>query len=787
VNLQTESRRDWLHISLVVLALGYALFAGLRTVSDFDLGWQLATGRYLVEHHQIPRVELFSYTAHGKEWIYPPFSGAIFYLLYLLGGYAALSWLGAIACTATAAFLCSAGRRATAALAFIAVPAIAFRTIPRAELFTTLLFAAALAIIWKHHTGKPSQLWVLPLIFFAWANLHLGFISGLGILGAGILFEVCELIFAERRADAFQRIKRLTLWLAACVAATLVNPWGWRIYEAIYRQNQVMKMHSALISEWSSVQFSSLALWQAVDARDPASADWWLLCAGAAAIFLALWKKQLGPAIVLAAGAYLSLQHIRLQALFVILVVILGGEFFHEFAQRMESARAPNSTEVAGTAKVPIMRYFGPTLGIVGGAVLSLVGVIRVADLISNRYYVDSEQLSLFGTGASWWYPESAAAFVQREHLPRNIFHDYGQGGYLAWRLGPEYPDFMDGRYIPFGEELFAEQTKLMAAMPDSEEWEKAAEHWNINTLILPVARYAGLGKFPLQDYCVSPEWKLVYLDDVSVIFVRNRPENGDWIRRFQMSCETAPIASPAMPSGNSYRARAERFNYFMNAGSIFYVLSRDREAASALELAEQLFPENPNLHLVKAQFFAATNRTQEAEREYLRVVRTNPSDAAWYSLARLYLAEHRYADALRCVKEAVPLSQAPLERLRAVGVLYTYLNQPQDALAAFERAEEKSPYRGDSSDLGKRFNGQLAEGRARAYRELNDWNHAVEQQELAVKLVPENAAWWATLADLYQAQGQSEKARQARERAESLQKTTAISKAPAKPAEKDR
>jgi len=31
---------------LIGLALLYALAAGLRTVGDFDLGWQLATGRW---------------------------------------------------------------------------------------------------------------------------------------------------------------------------------------------------------------------------------------------------------------------------------------------------------------------------------------------------------------------------------------------------------------------------------------------------------------------------------------------------------------------------------------------------------------------------------------------------------------------------------------------------------------------------------------------------------------------------------------------------------------------
>jgi tetratricopeptide (TPR) repeat protein len=246
------------------------------------------------------------------------------------------------------------------------------------------------------------------------------------------------------------------------------------------------------------------------------------------------------------------------------------------------------------------------------------------------------------------------------------------------------------------------------------------------------------------------------------------------------MSCGTATISSPTAAQGNSFRARAERFNYLMNAGSIFYLLSRDKEAASALEQAEQLFPDNANLHLVKGQFFSATNRSQEAEREYLRVVGRQPSDAGWYMLARLYSSQHRYADAVRCIKEAVPLSPVPFDRLRALGMLYVYMNQPQDALAAFERAERKSPYREDSSDLGIQFQAQLAEGRARAYRELNDLDRAVAQQELAVKLNPENAAWWATLADLYQAQGQAEKSSQAREKAQSLQKAASSSTKPA-------
>jgi tetratricopeptide (TPR) repeat protein len=766
----SQARPDWLRACLIALALSYALLAGLRTVSDLDLGWQLATGRYLVQHHQIPRVDVFSFTAYGKEWIYPPFSGAIFYLLYLAGGYSALSWLGALACAATVAFVVSAGGRLAAILAIIAVPAIAFRTIPRAELFTTVLFAAALAIVWRHHRGERAGLWLLPGLFFVWANLHLGFVSGLGLLGAGVLFELCDALFSDRREGALQRLKKLIPWASASAAATLLNPWGWRIYEAIVRQNRAMRIHSAFIGEWSAVHFNSLALRQAFSARDPASADWWLLGAASIAILAALWKKRLGPAAVLAAGMYLSIEHIRLQTLFAILAAVIGGTLLSELAGEIAAHAEGAAKSSAEDGLAVSASVVSPWAAFVIAGVFTALVAIRITDLVTDRYYIDSGQISLFGTGPSWWYPERAAAFLKREHLPQNVFHEYDFGGYLTWRIGPEYPDFVDGRYIPFGDELFDEQRRLASLGPDSAEWQLAADHWKINTAIFSVARYAGLGTFALQEFCASNSWKPVYLDDVSVIFVRNRAENAGLIQRLEIRCESAQIAPPGTESGNSYRARAERFQYFMNAGSIYYVLSRDAEAASMLARAEQIFPDDHGLHLVKAQMLASENRLDEAEREYVRVVSTHPSDDAWFALALLYWGQHRYPEALHCLEEAAPLSLVPYERLRSAGLVYLYMNQPQNALAAFDRAERESPYHGESSDLAREFNAKIANARARAYRQMNEMDRAVAEQKLATDLTPENPALWTTLADLYDAEGHASDSSQARLRAKSIQ-----------------
>src|ERR1019366_4125592 len=122
--------------TVAALALLYALFAGLRTVGDSDIGWCLATGGWIVQHHSIPSTDVLSYTARGQEWIYPALSQVLLYSSFLLGNYSLLSWLGAAACVGTVAILLRRGHATVAVLAVLAVPMIAERTNPRAEMFT---------------------------------------------------------------------------------------------------------------------------------------------------------------------------------------------------------------------------------------------------------------------------------------------------------------------------------------------------------------------------------------------------------------------------------------------------------------------------------------------------------------------------------------------------------------------------------------------------------------------------------------------------------------------------
>src|ERR1022692_4172507 len=247
-----RGRRWFLVLAAIVLI--YACLGDLRTVSDFDLGWQLATGRWVAQHHSVSSTDVFSYTAQGEPWIYPVGAGLVLYATYLLGGYALVSWIAALACVGTIALLLRRGSAVSAGIAIIAVPLIAWRTTPRADMFTVVLFAAFLSLLWENYQTGRARLWLLPLLMVAWVNLHFGFAAGLALLLAYVGVELSEIIFGDaRRRAAMQRLRHASGWLVCTALVTLANPWGWGIYRALIRQQRAAGQQQLNIGEWSGV------------------------------------------------------------------------------------------------------------------------------------------------------------------------------------------------------------------------------------------------------------------------------------------------------------------------------------------------------------------------------------------------------------------------------------------------------------------------------------------------------------------------------------------------------
>jgi tetratricopeptide (TPR) repeat protein len=608
-----------LFVVLAAVALIYAFLAGLRTLKDYDLGWQLATGRWVAQHHLVPSVDVFSYTVAGTPWIYPVGSGMVFYGLYLLGGYALLSWLGATACCATAALLLRRGSAVTAAIAIIAVPLLAWRTAPRSDLFTVVLFAAFLSLLWENYQTGQARLWLLPLLMIGWVNLHLGFAAGLGLL---VMYAVTELLEwlagPERRIAAMERLRRASPWLLLTFVATLVNPWGWNIYLALIRQERVSAQHQAFFLEWKSVPLSWNAVSNTMSFRQTLGAIYLLLAIAVVAGAIAIFRDRLGAGILLLGATVPAVRYVRMGAVFACIAVLIGGYVL--------SAEVPR---LAASLKQAKLRQ---ALAITFAAFFIAMASLRCFDLVTNRYYLGNVEESTFGAGLGWWFPQRAAEFIQREGLPGEVFNTYTEGGYVTWRLGPERRDYIDGRGIPFGVERIERETQLRQSAPDSALWTDEANRYNINTLILPVARYQGIQFLRLLDFCNSRNWAPVYLDEVSAVFVRRTPENAPVIQRFPVNCATAPL--PAQPpTGTS----AAAFNAWANAAPVLAALGRNPEALLATEKALAIFPNSAFLHWLRARLLSAEGRLDESEQEYLRAIAIHPDAVTWSSLAESY------------------------------------------------------------------------------------------------------------------------------------------------------
>lgn len=691
-------------VVLICLALLYAAFAGLHTVGDTDLGWQLATGRWIVQHHSIPSTDVLSYTARGKEWIYPVLSQVLLYCLFTLGGYSLLSWIGAAGCAGTVAILLRRGGFITEMLAVIAVPLIALRTQPRPEMFTELFFAAFVSILWFYHLSGRGPLWLLPVLMFFWVNSHLGFIAGLAMCAAYIGLEAGEILFLKTRAPAVQRLRRAAPWLGLTALATLLNPWGARIYVAIARQNEILRIHRRWVGEWSPVRINPSTLSNFFSWRDPRSAFFWLLAAALLAVTVGFYRRRFIPASLVAAAIYAGLHAIRFQAPFASITVIVGGSILADAAVEFEKKHRISPA---------LIKYARPALTLV---IFSLVGM-RVADLVSNRYYLRAPAtFDLFGPGETTMFPEAAAHFLQANGLPANIFNDYNSGGFIAWTLSPAYPDYFDGRSIPFGAAFLMHLEKLLEESPDSPDWQREADNRGINTVILALDRELG-GVSALDSFCESKSWRPVFLDAYGAVFLRVTPETRDVLQGRRIECRQVPFDAP--PAAISRRSQAERFKYFLHAATILLVLQRNAEAVDKLQQAELIFSDSPFLHYAKGVALQGLGTFPAVEAELLTAIALG-SDEAPYVLASLYDRQWRYADEVRILTQAAERASRPHRLYLRLGYAQLAIGRPEDALASFDRAEEESPFVYEAAELGESFRTQITEGRRRAQQLIN-------------------------------------------------------------------
>ena len=424
----TERRR----ITWVVAAAALSLVITVQPFRDSDVWWHLAVGRYILAHG-IPSVEPFSFLHAanpwvGQQWLYE----VVLTRLVGLGGAGLASLVMGV--VASAAFLLAvlsiprerrpAGAAMAAALLLSVLVAAQLLGV-RGQVVSLLGAAAVLYVVMRWRGGSNMVLLALPPLFALWANLHAGFVTGLGI-GLVALVTVRGVERGRRRL--------LAAALAASALATLVNPAGpglWSYVGATFTNPTI----TGVVTEWQSPDFH----------------DVWLRLFEAEAILVVIaWvlapRRDLFDIVLAGAAVAASLQAQRNVSLFALVaapqLARYGADAWHAHRWRLPSLRTRRRT--------PPPRWFGVAAAAVVVAGTAVALVPQVGASAAARYEATHE-------------PEAAAGWAAAHLAGHRLYTIDTWGGYLAER-------FPSGRVVFVYDETAVFGTAALQQYPDIHE-----------------------------------------------------------------------------------------------------------------------------------------------------------------------------------------------------------------------------------------------------------------------------------------------------------------------------
>ena len=255
----------WLTLPRLWLAVALGGIAAMQLVSmpnAVDLAYHVRAGSLMVHDHTILRTDPFAWPTSGRPWLDQNWGAqVIFYGLWRLGGFPLIGLANALATVGAFGLVAAAARRRTANLRVIVgallvgFTASVFILTARPQMFSVVLFAAELYVL-ELARERPRALLALPPLMALWANLHGGFVLGLGLL----VVEIVAVGWPHRASAAAgwtrwrledpRAALRLASILPLCVLALLVNPWGVDVlrYTARLATNRSI---TAGVTEWA--------------------------------------------------------------------------------------------------------------------------------------------------------------------------------------------------------------------------------------------------------------------------------------------------------------------------------------------------------------------------------------------------------------------------------------------------------------------------------------------------------------------------------------------------------
>lgn len=541
---------------LAVLAAAAFVPFTLHRLPSADLWWLLADGRLMWQTLMVPSRDPFSYTANGLPWHNDQWLVALlFYGVFLLGGLALLHLVKTLLLSVTFALAVVQARARAGAAGWMALLAglgcMAFSE--HASFFDVraYLFSYLNLVLLWAALQRGVRPLFYPFLFLLWVNEHGAVTGGLVMLG---IWAVAA------------RSRTLALAWVGSLLACLVNPGGYNILLHGFRLTG--SDWGKYLNEWQPI-LGKWAFWP------------YFVFLGLTLVLVVRLPLSLPERLVLVAFGGLSLTGWRHVPLFCWLAIT---------PWTLALRRVP---ELQG-------RWYA---ALAGAALAGALGLLLRTDLAG---------LSL----ENQLFPRWACDFLQANGLQgARLFHPYGFGGYLLWRLGEGVG--IDGRAAQvYPVETYVEYLRAARHPEKAQEWLKK---YDVQGLVLfkdPAMQEA--------TTAVAGTWAKVYEDDLCAVFLPGRPLHeltyppsppglvAQARERMTAGQDGKPLLQQALALDPDYAPAL-----FLYGTALFQ--SGSAEGVAYLERAARVAPQLAGVHLNLAVWFsdkdpARSRREAEAE-----------------------------------------------------------------------------------------------------------------------------------------------------------------------------
>jgi hypothetical protein len=524
---------------IIFIFLFWSLLTGPlsnRPLADPDIGLHIRTGERILATHSLPRTDTFSSTMQGQpwfawEWLYDIFLGVLHHACGLNG----VIWLCALLVAAVFAMLLAqllkrgSGLLLAIVLMLLAETAATLHLYARPHIVSWLFSLLWFVVLEKwERCGHASPLrwipWFFPASMLLWVNLHGGWLLGIALLGIYSFAALVESLRA-RKNDALaairaaQRARAMAAAWIASAAATLVNPYGWRLHAHIYRylsdrylMDHIDEFRSPDFHGWAERGFVAILALTLIAFAGNRVSD---TAFSENHVTENRCKLRLSNLLVALLAAYAGFYASRnLPVSSMLLALVAGPMLWTNFIALADKSgawvwlrnRAARIAEFSGRMGAQEMQLRGHLWPIVSVALALAIclqgGWMGSRQLIHAQF--DPKKV-----------PVAAVNFLQQENLyeppvTEPVFSTDSWGGYLIYRMYPERQVVVDDRHDLYGSERIRQYVILTHGEPG---WQSVLEKWQVRTALLPAdSTLANLLRELPQD------WRVTYEDNVAVV-----------------------------------------------------------------------------------------------------------------------------------------------------------------------------------------------------------------------------------------------------------------------------